>query len=239
MDEVNEKLTDVERKTKISQAYFNPVMNYFYDFFLYRFVSEYFWGCKTSRLIDRYKQNAKYRHLEVGAGTGFLLDKYNPKDIDLTLMDLSQSFLDKSSRRLIRYTPKLLRQNILYDIPWRDNKFYSISVNYVMHCVVGDFKSKGIAFRHLKSLLTDDGVLYGVTVLKTPKSSFVSKLFMGLLNISGVFNCRLDNADDLERELNKVFDYVCVDLASSAALFFATDSEIEFNLYQVGVRSNG
>ncbi len=239
MDKISEKLMDVERRTKISQAYFNPVMNYFYDFFLYRFISEYFWGCKTSRLIDRYKQNAKYRHLEVGAGTGFLLDKYNPKDIDLTLMDLSQAFLEKSSRRLIRYTPNLIRQNILYDIPWGDNKFDSISVNYVMHCVVGDFKSKGIAFGNIKSLLTDNGVLYGVTVLKTPESSLLAKLFMGFLNVSGVFNCGLDNAGDLERELNKVFDYVCVDLASSAALFFATDSELEFNLYQARVHSNG
>nr|WP_139347998.1 hypothetical protein [Nocardia donostiensis] len=43
--------------------------------------------------------------------------------------------------------------------------FNSIGLNLVMHCVPGTFAEKGVAFEHLARVLSDDGVLFGSTIL--------------------------------------------------------------------------
>jgi hypothetical protein len=223
---------ELKQKTDLSQKYFSPLSLAIYDFVLYRFISKYFWGCSSKSLVSRYHQYAQPKHLEVGVGTSYMLDHYNPAQIDLTLMDLSEACLIKSNKRLARYQPKLIRWNILDSTAELNEKFDSISLNYVMHCVVGDFSLKSVAFKNLKGLLSDSGILFGVTVLKTEKSNCLAKTFMWLLSKVGVFNNRNDHLEGLETGLNKYFNYVHINKNSSAISFFATDDENVFLLKQ-------
>ena len=234
-------LNDVERrrlveKTEGSQVYFNPVSLFFYDTVVYKLVSRFFWGCSTISLVERYQKLVDARHLEVGVGTGYLIDYFNPVAIDLTLMDLSESCLKKSAKRLVRYSPKMVKNNILQEYNEPIKPFLSIGLNYVMHCVAGDFSIKSIAFKNLKLLLDDEGVLFGVTVLNTTKSSIFAKGLMYLLNKIGVFNNTLDTILDLKKGLEQHFNYVDIETSSSAVLFFATDSERAFLVHKAAIK---
>jgi len=214
-------------RTNLSQRYFNPLLISLYDFSVYRIVSQYIWGCSNSLLIHRYQHYVSPHHLEVGVGTGYLIDKSNANISRLDLMDLSRACLHKSSKRLHRYYPSVIRHNVLEKPLEEDKRYDSIGINYVMHCVAGDFTDKGIVFGNLKKLLTNRGVIFGATVMKTDQSSTRANLFMWILNRIGIFNNGNDNYDDLKHELEKYFRHVRVFICekSSVALFAVSDEQ--------------
>lgn len=215
----------LEEKTKASQVYFNPLMLVVYDFFLYRFISPFLWGCSTDFLVKRYDAYLGRKHLDVGVGTGFLLAQCKSKIHDLSLMDLSENCLRKSANRLKDFQPNIVRHNILKAVPDTKGKFDSIALNYVMHCVAGDFSLKSVAFKNLKSCLKSEGLLYGVTVLENDNSNILAVCFNRLLNLMGVFNNRQDSLVDLDAGLRRYFKYVSVEARASVILFVATDSQ--------------
>jgi hypothetical protein len=111
-------------------------------------------------------------------------------------------------------------------VPIEEDKIYdSIGFNYVLHCVNGDYKEKGVVFGNLKKLLKDKGVLFGSAVLQTTQSYGIAILLMKILNKIGVFNSANDQFEDLERALKKHFRYVSIDISSSVALFAVSDDE--------------
>ena len=218
-----------------AQVYFNPILLGCYDFTVYRFVSRFIWGCKNEILLQRYRQFVQTKHLEVGVGTGYLIEKsikgHQKENMRLTLMDLSVACLDKASKRLEKFNPSKIRHNIL-DAPIKSGQhkeakqFNSIGINYVLHCVNGDFKEKGIAFGNLKKLLNENGVLFGSTVIANKQSLIVAKLFMRILNVIGLFNNNNDKVNDLEVALNTHFKFVKVRVVSSVVMFVASDCEV-------------
>lgn len=215
----------LEEKTKASQVYFNPLTLFVYDFFLYRFISPFLWGCSTDFLVKRYDAYLGRKHLDVGVGTGFLLTQCKSKIHDLSLMDLSENCLRKSANRLKDCRPNTIRHNILKAPPDTEVKFDSIALNYVMHCVVGDFSLKSVAFRNLKSCLKSNGLLFGVTVLENDNSNILARCCNRLLNLMGVFNNKQDSLVDLDAGLRRFFKYVSVEARASVILFVATDSQ--------------
>jgi Methyltransferase domain. len=223
-----------EKKLNTSQAYFNPLLLYFYDWLVFSFVAKYCWGVSVDQLLEPYTRLIRKMHLEVGVGTGYLLDKLDPDNTDIDLMDLSENCLKKTRRRLKRFTPSTFVHNILEPYITATNrlegKYESISLNFVMHCVPGNFDEKSIAFGHLKKLLSDKGVLFGVTVVaKDNKAKWFAKPVMWLLNTIGLFNNRNDHPDDLRSGLEAHFRYVSVKVVSATAFFIATNDEAVFN----------
>ena len=213
----------MDEQTRTSQWYFNPLLLPIYDFFVYRFISQFIWGCSNELLINRYKQYVTKNHLEVGVGTGYLLDNIKLDNISLDLMDLSKTCLHQSRKRLSRYAPNIIKHNILEEPIEEDKRYSSIGINYVMHCVAGDYINKGIVFDHLKMLLKDNGVIFGTTVIKTQHSSGLARLSMKFLNYIGIFNNRNDKVEELKDALEQQFKYVNVELESSVALFVMSD----------------
>lgn len=216
--------TDIEQKLSKSQKYFNRFNLAFYDLILFGFVSRNAWQCPTAFLDNHYAKHVSSNHLEVGPGTGFLLNRVtlatdNPR---MVLMDLSQSCLDKSGKRLKRFTPTLCRQNILEPINHRLDKFDSIAINYVLHCVPGRFKQKGIAFSHLKTLLKEDGVLFGSTVLSVSvNKNLLAKMALKTLNWLGIFANQKDSLDELKASLSECFEQVEIEVRGPTAVFSA------------------
>jgi SAM-dependent methyltransferase len=207
-----------------SQRYFNQVTLLFYDVILYGFISKYAWGCPTKTLDVHYANHITANHLDVGVGTGYLLDRltFPTPTPRLALMDLSLSCLTKTANRLARYNPEIYEQNILAPITLGTNKFDSIGINSVMHCIPGNFKEKGVAFNHLKSLLNDNGVLFGTTVLsKGVTKNWLARIFMKFFNFIGVFINTDDSLDDLTAALKKYFSQVDIAVEGSTAIFAA------------------
>lgn len=64
-----------EIKTARSQRYFNRLSLFFYDALLYGVISKYAWGSSTALLDAHYARDVSANHLEVGVGTGYLLDR--------------------------------------------------------------------------------------------------------------------------------------------------------------------
>ncbi len=209
-------------KVDRSQKYFNTLSLFFYDAILYGVISKYAWKCSIDRLDQHYRTYLTSNHLEVGVGTGFLLDRvvFTSAQPRLALMDLSEQCLETTRRKVARYRPDIYRQNLLVPIEHAVAAFDSIAINYVMHCVPGSFKEKGVAFTHLGSLLSADGVLFGTTVLSqgVPKN-LLARPFMWLMNALGVFNNQHDNADDLKSCLVKNFEMVHFEVIGVTAIF--------------------
>ncbi|MFL6580079.1 MAG: hypothetical protein ACJ8G2_05010 [Burkholderiales bacterium] len=105
-------------------------------------------------------------------------------------------------------------------IQYKIDKFDSIGINYVMHCVPGSFREKGVGFAHLQPLLSENGVLFGTTVLSEDvQKNLVAKPFMWLMNAIGVFNNRNDNAQDLKECLAKNFQVIEFEIVGVTAFF--------------------
>ncbi|MES2106345.1 MAG: class I SAM-dependent methyltransferase [Pseudomonadota bacterium] len=209
-------------KIERSQKYFNKLSLFFYDFILYGIISRYAWGSSIQRLDAHYKKYIRPNHLEVGVGTGFLLDRvaFDSARPRLALMDLSQACLEQTRRKLERYAPQTYIQNLLEPVRHEIAPFDSIGINYVMHCVPGSFREKSIAFSHLMPLLNTHGVLFGTTVLSEGvRKNVLTKPFMWLMNALGVFNNRKDNARDLEHFLKGNFQLLEFEIVGVTAFF--------------------
>jgi hypothetical protein len=135
-------------------------------------------------------------------------------------MDLSRECLEKTKRKVARYAPDIYLQNLLEPIQYKIDTFDSIGINYVMHCVPGSFKEKGVAFAHLQPLLNENGVLFGTTVLfEGVQKNLLAKPFMWLMNALGVFNNRSDNAQDLRECLETRFQVIEFEIVGVTAIF--------------------
>jgi hypothetical protein len=73
MDTANKDVTT--GRVKRSQQFFNKGGLFFYDLLLYGLISKYAWGSSIQRLDSHYKRYVTHNHLEVGVGTGFLLNR--------------------------------------------------------------------------------------------------------------------------------------------------------------------
>jgi ubiquinone/menaquinone biosynthesis C-methylase UbiE len=190
--------------TQVSQAYFNPLLLTVYDQVLYNGFTKYFWRYPKEKMIQLYRDRMGTKHADVGVGTGYVIDKANPESLDLTLLDLSKACLDKAAKRLARYSPKTAELNLLEPIQL-DDCFDSISLNFVMHCVAGDFNQKGVAFEYLKPLLKPQGVLFGTTIIKDERTPLHARGLLTAFNAIGLFNNAHDQVSDLESALYSVF----------------------------------
>jgi len=195
-----------------------------YDFWVHYISNNYAWKCTSKKLLKHYNNNISNNHLDVGVGTGYLLNKcsFGIENPRVGLMDLNEYCLNKTAQKIKRYNPITYKRNILEKINFEDKKYDSICVNYVMHCIPGNFKEKGIVFNNLKKLLNDDGVLFGSTVLSENVSkNLFAKFLMRIYNYKGIFNNSLDNEVDLRSELLKYFDVVNINIIGCVALFYA------------------
>jgi hypothetical protein len=177
-------------------------------------------------LIRQYDLGVTENHLEVGVGTGFLLDRcsFPSTSPRLGLIDVSKRSLEESSRRLARYAPHIYVHNILEPLPSGIEPYRSIGTNYVFHCVPGGFAEKGRAFGYLKRVLAKDGVLFGSTLLGSEvERNGIAKTLMGIYNRGGLFSNLADSPSSLYAALKQDFAKVELEIVGCCALFSARD----------------
>ena len=82
-----------------------------YDAFVYGFNSPVLWRCPKARLVEHYDAHVSARHLDIGVGTGTLLDtaRFPVAAPEITLMDLNPNSLAAASARIARYESRTTR----------------------------------------------------------------------------------------------------------------------------------
>ncbi|HEV2270241.1 MAG TPA: class I SAM-dependent methyltransferase [Steroidobacteraceae bacterium] len=211
----------VEKPVGLTPVVFNQRMLRYYDRLL-EFTCNRVWHCPIRRTLEHYRRHLSPNHLEVGVGTGYFLEYSHLPGPEprLALLDLSPHCLERTATRLRRYDPEVYRANALAPIELSVRRFDSIALNYVLHCMPGALREKGIAFANLKPLLNASGVLFGSTVLRHGvRCDLGARAFMRLYNARKIF-CNLeDNLADLRQALEATFRNVQIEVIGCVAQF--------------------
>jgi hypothetical protein len=70
---------DATVDTHAGQASYTPAVLRIYDLFVLGFSSSYAWRCPSRQLLEHYQRHITSKHLDVGVGTGWFLDRCHGK----------------------------------------------------------------------------------------------------------------------------------------------------------------
>jgi len=205
------------------QRGYNPFLLAIYDPWVLGFMTRAVWRCPIPPFVEAYRRHLGPRHLDVGPGTGYFLEKAAPPaGTEITLLDPNPNVLARSSRRLAALHPITVEADVMKPLPV-EGRFDSAALSFVLHCLRGPQAHKAVAVRNIADVLDPDGVLFGSTVLgieerHTPQARAVLRAF----NWRGDFDNLGDTADGLRRILEESFGTVEVDVIGSTAHFTAT-----------------
>jgi SAM-dependent methyltransferase len=204
------------------QAGYNPFLLAIYDPFVLGFMAPVVWRCPIGPGVERYRQHLGRRHLDIGPGTGYFLDRAAPPSgVHITLVDPNPHVLARCSRTLARLAPTTVRADVMKPLPVQ-TRFDSAALSFVLHCLRGPQEHKAVAIRNVADVLEPEGVLFGGTVLGLgERHTLPARAVLRAFNRKGDFDNLGDTADGLRAILSKSFDSVEVDVVGSAALFTA------------------
>ena len=211
-----------KQKVTAGQAVYTPGTLLVYDIVVLGISNSFIWKCPSSRIEKHYNDNISDSHLEVGVGTGYFPDrcKFPSEQPRVGLMDMNPNTLEFASKRIARYEPDTYIQNILEPIDHELERFDSIGINYLFHCVPGSISEKAVAFDHLKKLMKPGCKVFGSTILQggVPRSWAARKL-MDLYSKKGIFANDQDDLEGLESALAKRLENVNIEVVGCVALF--------------------
>jgi len=206
------------------QAIYTKATLWTYELFVLGISNRWIWQCPTSRLQRMYDDDISANHLELGVGTGYLLDhcKFPVKRPRIGLLDLNATCLQRAARRIARYQPMLFQADVLAPIKIDAAPFDSIGLNYVLHCLPGSMTEKAVVFRNLIPLIRPGGILFGSTLLSGGvQRGWASRWLMAFYNHRRIFSNRDDHLDQLDSALSEHFESHALRVVGSAALFTA------------------
>lgn len=205
-------------------AIYSPLTLALYDAWVLGISNRFAWRCPTNEiLLPFFRANVLTRHLDIGVGTGYYLAKAQlPPRTEVTLLDLNASSLEAAKRRIGPLATRTILHDVMTPIPPHE-RFDSISMFYLLHCLPGPLAAKATIFGHLKHNLQPGGVLFGATLLgdEAAHNTFGRKL-MDIYNKKGIFGNRLDTQVGFEMHLNEHFRNVILKREGCVLLFHAT-----------------
>lgn len=176
-------------------------------------------------MLERYDRHVGARHLDLGVGTGWYLDRctWPVEQPTITLLDLNEHSLSTAAKRLRRYAPQTVRANVLEPLPLGDARFESASANYLLHCLPGQIESKARTLAgNVHPYLEPGGVLFGSTILgRGVPHTRIGRRLLHVYNRKGIFSNSEDDRDGLERGLTSELKDVEVEVVGAVALFTA------------------
>jgi hypothetical protein len=203
------------RAVRAGAALYGPLVLAVYDAAVMGFNNEHVWRCPTRVLRDWFQAHVSADHLEVGAGTGYHLDRcrFPSETPRVVLADLNGATLRATARRIRRYRPTAYQLDVLspFQLPG-EAPFGSIALNYVLHCLPGSFREKAV--------VAPGGVLLGSTILGGGVAGGRrARALMALFNRMGVFHNEGDRLEDLDAALRGRFPRVELQVVGCVALF--------------------
>jgi SAM-dependent methyltransferase len=197
----------------------------FYDAVVHGVSNRIAWRCPTRALLELYDRHVSERHLDVGVGSGYFLDRclFPVPEPHITLVDLNPAALEFTRQRVARYHPRTLLANALEPIAPADGPFRSIGMMYLLHCLPGPLQAKARVFSVLGAHLARGGVLFGATILAAGvERSLPARALMRAYNRKGIFGNAGDSLEQLEAALAARFEQHEVRVHGCVALFSAS-----------------
>jgi SAM-dependent methyltransferase len=224
VDQLNLRLPLMVHSSDAGAAVYSPLTLAVYDAWVLGISNRYAWRCSTrGTLLPFFRSLAGARHLDIGVGTGFYPAKSNlSANTQITLMDLNPSSLEAAKRRIGRATTRTLKHDVMSPIPGGE-RFDSISLFYLLHCLPGPLEAKAAVFGLLKHNLAPGGVLFGATILgdQADHNAFGRKL-MKVYNSKAIFSNRQDDESGFEAHLRKHFGSVSLKREGCVLMFSAS-----------------
>lgn len=214
---------DLDDPAYRGQAEYTTRLLAIYDPFVLGFMARAVWRCPTPPVVDRYRHLVGHRHLDVGPGTGYFLDKAGlAPEAEVTLLDPNPTVLAHASRRLAPMKLTTVEADVLKPLPI-NGPFDSAALNGVLHCLPGPQHQKAVAIRNVAAVLAPDGVLFGGTILGSlEQHTPLARAILWAFNRRGVFNNLADTEEGLHEILEESFQTVEINLVGSMAQFMAT-----------------
>jgi hypothetical protein len=219
--------TPAPAEVEAGQAVYTPLVLALYDLVVLGFSCRFAWRCPRAAMLSFYNRHVGARHLDVGVGTGFFLDRceWPTAQPELTLLDLNRHSLDAAAKRTRRYQPRIVEANVLAPIDLGDSKFDSIGMNFLLHCLPGSAEQKAATVAHnLRPYLAPGGVLFGSTILGPGvRHNLLGRRLMRAYTKKGIFSNLDDDAAGLERGLAAALADVRIEVEGTVALFSARE----------------
>jgi SAM-dependent methyltransferase len=195
-----------------------------YDVWVLGFAARFIWRCPTARLVEGYRRHVRNKHLDVGPGTGYFIERSGlPAGSRVTIVDPNPDVLAYSSGRLRQFDVTAVQADVLKPLPV-SGPFDSAALHAVIHCLPGPLERKAAAVANVAAVLSPTGVLFGASVLGTSgPQTWLSSLVLRLFNWRRAF----DNLDDSEEGLGEIlaasFERVELETVGSVAIFAASN----------------
>jgi SAM-dependent methyltransferase len=206
------------------QSEYTPFFLRIYDPVILGFFTPVVWRCPTTRLVERYRRYVRPRHLDVGPGTGYFLERAGlPDGSPVTLLDPNVHVLDHASRRLRRLDITTVEADVCKPLP-TVGPFDSAALNGVIHCLPGPLARKAVAVANVAAVLAPTGVLFGASILgPAGPHTRLARLMLDANNRRGVFDNVGDTQEGLREILEAAFERVELETVGSMAVFAATN----------------
>jgi SAM-dependent methyltransferase len=205
------------------QAVYSPLVLKVYDGFVLGLSNRLLWRCPSTHLRALYDRNVSARHVDIGVGTGYFLDKakWPVAAPEIALVDLNPHSLTAAAKRIRRYAPRTFVANALAPLPAM-GPFDSAGLCYLLHCLPGAIEAKAAVFDHLRPALAPGARVFGATILQgdAPRSWAAQRL-MNLYNRKGIFSNAADTRQALAAALKRRFADVKIEMRGAVALFEA------------------
>jgi SAM-dependent methyltransferase len=199
---------ELPEDVEAGQAVYNRATLAVYDVGVLGVSCRLLWRCPKAVMLAGYDRNVGTRHLELGVGTAYFLDRCRfpgPRP-RLTLLDLNPTVLTVAAARVSRYQPQVVRANVLEPLPVPAEAYDSVGMNFLLHCLPGDWRVKGAVFTNAASALRPGGRLFGSTILADGVTTTApARAVMRLYNSRGIFHNAGDDLAGLREELASRF----------------------------------
>lgn len=209
------------------QREYSPVFLRIYDPLILGLFLPFVWRCPTTHLVERYRKHVGPRHLDVGPGTGYFLERAGlPDRSSVTLLDPNVNVLGHASRRLHRLDVTIIEADVLKPLPV-EGPFDSAALNGVLHCVPGPLSRKAAAVANVAAVLAPTGVLFGASILgDAGRHTWLARSMLKANNRRGIFDNLYDTEDGIRQILEASFERVEMATVGSMAIFAATNPRV-------------
>ena len=206
------------------QREYTPFFLRIYDPLILGIFTRVVWRCPTTRLVEGYRRHLGHRHLDVGPGTGYFLERAGmPDGSPVTLLDPNVHVLDHASRRLQRLDITTVEADVCKPLPVH-GPFDSAALSGVLHCLPGPLSRKAAAVANVAAVLAPTGVLFGASILGlTGRHTWLSRSMLMTNNRRGTFDNLGDTEEGLREILEASFERVELETVGAMAIFAATN----------------
>ena len=210
-----------EESVQDGQAVYNKRVLIVYDLVVTHYSNRFIWRCPASHIKQWYKQYIGQKHLDIGVGSGYYLQRCTQKVQELHLMDLNQTALQYAKNRSQHGNCATTQHNIFEPLPATCNGYDSVAINYLLHCIPGTFANeKAKAISNAVATLKKGGRLFGATIINADEqSSGLAHKLMQIYNKKAIFHNQNDTQEQLHQALKQQLKQVQVQRIGSVILF--------------------